>query len=136
MKVIYSLCSLGVAYANECSNFCEAQLGTATCKPIGTYCKNGHACHGIFWTSDARTSICVQGSAECSSQIPVLCSEASSGVGGSASAEVAITETTTTVRPRNLLRNPFGNGEVCFESYVPPSNGGDCKCCPNSNKNH
>ena len=72
------MCILGIAgvSGDMCADFCIRQLGPAGC-PKGSWCKNNHDCHSLFWTSDERTNICVfTGSSDCLDVRPVLCSEA------------------------------------------------------------
>lgn len=58
-----------------CEDFCFSQLGEADCQQ-GSWCKNGHACHALFWTSEERVAICVfTETGDCADAIPVLCEE-------------------------------------------------------------
>jgi hypothetical protein len=126
MRIINSLSLFGIASANDCASFCDAQLGAAICKPVGTYCKNEYACHGIFWTSNSKSEICIQGASGCTSQIPVLCTEASSSTSQTDEPVVSTTR-------RRLLRQQIMDMQYCGESYVPPAGGEtrrNCPCCP------
>ena len=121
---IVSICFLAsLAVGDECRSFCESKLNVAAC--AGSYCKNQHACHGLFWVSESKSDICLQGTQGCSDKLAVKCTEA----GQSASAGSLVEEATTTARPK-LKQQPFRvpfNG-FCIVGTAPPSNGG-CPCC-------
>ena len=76
-----AILSLGIVVADECSDFCNMRLDSATCAK-GSYCKNNHACHGLFWVDHSRSHICVLGvTAGCTTEILVTCEEARNGIG-------------------------------------------------------
>ena len=60
------------ALADECGRICERV--PSACSAKGSYCKNGYACHDLFWRSDGR--FCNIGQLGCSDARPVKCSEA------------------------------------------------------------
>ena len=66
----------GLAAADMCQDFCIQQLGAAGCSK-GSWCKNNHDCHALFYTGADRTSICVfTGVGSCRNTYPVLCGDA------------------------------------------------------------
>ena len=69
-----------VVDADECSDFCNRRLNSAACSQ-GSYCKNNHACHGLFWVDDTQTEICVLGyTPGCTTDILVTCTDARRGI--------------------------------------------------------
>ena len=103
--------------ADECGDFCVAQLGRDACSK-GSWCKRGHDCHSLFWTSAEKTSICVYGGSggPCRNTHPVLCREAAAGLGAQATTaapepvRTSSTTTTTTVAPD--IGNSLGQGAI------------------------
>ena len=85
------LVGVGQVYGDACADFCVAQLGRAACSK-GSFCKRGHDCHALFWTSSDHSAICVfSGDGSCRNTYPVLCREAEERLRGG-----ALTTTTTT----------------------------------------
>ena len=71
---------LNTASGDMCQDFCLSQLSDSGC-PKGSWCKNDHDCHGLFWTNADRRNVCVLESLiPCTDHYPVLCHEASAGL--------------------------------------------------------
>jgi hypothetical protein len=134
---IVSICLLAsFVTGDECQSYCESKLNVAGCS--GSYCKNQHACHGLFWVNESKSNICLQGTPGCSDKLAVKCTEASqsASVGSKPTEAIRIEsagskaeETTTTIRPKRMqqaFRAPFTG--FCIVGTAPPSNGG-CACC-------
>jgi hypothetical protein len=79
-SMLYAIASIiflvGTTTATDnCQNLCVAQLGDTLCASCSIRNENG-SCHGLFWTSGDRTSICVFPSSGCVDQFPVSSAEA------------------------------------------------------------
>jgi hypothetical protein len=72
MSIVLFLAFVSRAFADECGQVCVLIPGS--CGSKGSYCKNEHACHDIFWHSDGF--LCNSGSPGCPSGRPLLCSQA------------------------------------------------------------
>ena len=72
--VFVAICD--IALADMCEDLCLSPMNPSGC-PKGSWCKNNYDCHGLFWTSADRLSVCVlDGPAPCTDRFPVLCNEA------------------------------------------------------------
>ena len=56
-----------------CGDFCQAN--PLVCGKNGSYCKNQHACHDLFWTDLTKREACSSVTPGCPITVPVLCSE-------------------------------------------------------------
>ena len=62
--------------ADECLDICIRSLGASGC-PQGSFCKNGHVCQALHWTTHARSEMCLFGYHQnCPNTFPVSCNEA------------------------------------------------------------
>jgi hypothetical protein len=110
MPVVFT----AVCAADECSDFCVQQLGSAACSR-GSWCKNNRDCHSLFWTTTERSRICVFPSLDgnCKNEFLVLCSEArertQSGI--------------TTSVPLGRSATPGTNGKTSTTTTTPGING-------------
>ena len=112
ISLLVGLSIVSTARADECGDVCA--LISGACSHKGSYCKNGNACHDLFWLTP-NTQLCNHSVSGCSSdKAPLLCSEArflidtvnaggvtagsSDGSTAAAAAVVATRTTTTTTR--------------------------------------
>ena len=97
--VIGVLAMLAAVSADHCQDFCARRLNFVACG-FGSYCKNEHACHNLFWTSAAKESIWIRGTAGCVDTHLVSCAEARSGlVITAAPTSVSVRRAQVTTRP-------------------------------------
>ncbi len=92
MKFLFQVISLLPTFTlatNECLELCHNKLGGGQCggKP---YCnKLSGKCKHLFYTSEDKDSVCVIGRTEgCTTDFPILCSEAKAIVSGAEPEEV------------------------------------------------
>ena len=64
-----------IVVGDTCQDFCVQQLGATAC-PVASYCDMDNTCHGLFWSDDSMTDILRD-----ATEYPVVCSEATSGLG-------------------------------------------------------
>lgn len=94
-----------VVFADECSDFCNLRLDISSCSR-GSYCKNNFDCHGLFWTDESRSQICVLGiTPDCRSDFVVECEHARSSIESISSViRPVVTSSLPTVATTTLAR--------------------------------
>jgi hypothetical protein len=76
MRLLLVTGLLSRSLADVCENYCKQNPGT--CGSNGSFCKNGHACHDLFWFDEQRTFACSSAVPGCPTSNPVLCRHVSS----------------------------------------------------------
>lgn len=115
MRIFSAIYLVGVVSADECRTLCDAKLSREQCDSAATYCKNGVTCHGIFWSSPAKTEICITGEPDClaNNNLPITCTEAVTLTAPDEDEEVDL--------PALAID--------CGSSFVPPLLNEGCICC-------
>jgi hypothetical protein len=115
MRIFSAFYLLGVVSADQCRTLCDAKLTKVQCDSAATYCKNGGTCHGIFWSSSAKTEICITGKPDClaNNNLPITCTEAATQ--------------SASVEEEGINLTAFAMR--CGTSVVPPFVTKGCRCC-------